>query len=133
MGKEERDKTAELMIKEEERGSTAEENRAGEYPEWKGRRGRPESQVKKETDQDSQNKEKIYTEENDREQDAMIEDTAEEGADKGSWRRSRRRRDDRKKKAKKGNHAVRAFLRILQHAALAAMAVSVFIVALRCV
>ena len=130
MGKEERDKTAELMIKEEERGSTAEENRAGEYPEWKGRRGRPESQVKKETDQDSQNKEKIYTEENDREQDAMIEDTAEEGADKGSWRRSRRRRDDRKKKAKKGNHAVRAFLRILQHAALAAMAVSVFIVAI---
>ncbi len=43
---------------------------------------------------------------------------------------NRNNKNGRKQKVKRGNHAVRAFLRILQHLSLAIMAVSLFIVAI---
>ena len=57
-------------------------------------------------------------------------DEAEESVKKEQRNKSRYQREGRSKKAKKGNHAARAFLRIMQHVSLAAMVVSILIVAI---
>lgn len=96
MGKEEKEKTADLITEDDSREMTAAgERTAAEEPE------------KEET-----------------------ADRAEEGGDKEGRGRRREQKNGRKKKAKKANHAARTFLRILQHASLALMVVSVFIVAI---
>ncbi len=54
----------------------------------------------------------------------------EEIIDKKDGNRNRKQRDGRKKKVKRGNHAARMFLCIVQHLSLAVMVLSVFIVAI---
>ncbi len=55
---------------------------------------------------------------------------ADSGDDLEKEGRKRKQRESRKRRSKKGNHVARTFLRIVQHVALAAMVVSVFIVAI---
>lgn len=56
--------------------------------------------------------------------------SGDDGVEKNDRRRNRKHKDGRKRRAKKGNHAARTFLRIVQHLSLAVMVLSVFIVAI---
>ncbi len=83
------------------------------------------------TEEGSQGKTAVEedTKENVREE-THTEEEKEDSAGREHRNRNKSRGDGRRKKARKGNHVARSFLRILQHLSLAAMAVSVFIVAI---
>ncbi len=110
MGKEEKDRTADLWTEDDGGKDPA----AGAY-----------------TTEETLEKRNMQTEDKSMEQTGQAEGKEQEketAAGRHSGRRNRR--DGKKKKAKKGNHAARTFLRIVQHTSLAVMMVSVFIVAI---
>lgn len=110
MGKEEKDRAADLWTEDDGGKGPA----AGAY-----------------TTEETLEKRNMQTEDKSMEQTGQAEGKEQEketAAGRHSGRRNRR--DGKKKRAKKGNHAARTFLRIVQHTSLAVMMVSVFIVAI---
>ena len=103
MGKDERDNAADLIIGEDSQEKTA-----------VGKSTEPENRAAK-----------TYVSMADQEAAIPGESIEKEGKSRG-----RKHGDRRKKRARKGNHGLRMCLRFMQHTALAAMVVSMFIVAI---
>ena len=103
MGRDERDNTADLIIGEDSQERAA-----------VGKSTEPENRAAD-----------TYVSMADQEAVKTGENIEKEGKSRG-----RKHGDRRKRRARKGNHGLRMFLRFMQHTALAAMVVSMFIVAI---